>query len=79
MNKSIPWGWVVFGLILFWPIGLILLLKKIHTDKSATLRSGRLVALTSYVLFFLTFMCGSIAHLRDGQRIASSIFKNKNK
>ena len=45
MKKGVGWGWIVFWLIFFWPIGLYLLVKKFSTDKSA-LMSGRTGALS---------------------------------
>ena len=34
-KKSTSWGWIIFWLIIFWPVGLFLLFKKLATDKSA--------------------------------------------
>lgn len=39
-NKSVSWGWVIFWIIVFWPIGLVLIIKKFADDKSA-LMSGK--------------------------------------
>jgi len=49
-RKSMAWGWIIFWLILFWPLGLFFLFKKIHTDRTASLNNGRTVAIVSYVL-----------------------------
>jgi len=48
------WFWVILGLIIFWPIGLILLFKKINDDRTANIKSGGLVALISYVLISIS-------------------------
>lgn len=39
-KKGMGWGWIIFLLIIFWPVGLFLLIKKLATDKSA-LMSGK--------------------------------------
>lgn len=39
-KKGIGWGWIIFLLIIFWPVGLFLLIRKLATDKSA-LMSGK--------------------------------------
>lgn len=39
-NKGTKWGWIIFWLIIFWPVGLHLLVKKLATDQSA-LMSGK--------------------------------------
>jgi len=52
-KRSIPWVVVVLGLIIFWPVGLILLFKKLDSDRSATVNSGKLVAFISYVLILI--------------------------
>lgn len=39
-NKGTKWGWIIFWLIIFWPVGLYLLVKKLATDQSA-LMSGK--------------------------------------
>ena len=44
-QKGTKWGWIVFWLIFFWPAGLLLLFKKLATDKSAMM-SGRTGALS---------------------------------
>jgi hypothetical protein len=52
-KKSITWGWIVFWLILFWPVGIFLLFKKQSTDKSATLKNTKTLIIVSYILIFM--------------------------
>jgi hypothetical protein len=52
-RKTTSWGWIIFWLILFWPIGLLLLVKKLAIDKSATLKSGKGITVASYILMGL--------------------------
>jgi len=49
-KKPTSWGWIIFWLILFWPIGLFLLVKKIAVDKTATINSGKGITIASYIL-----------------------------
>jgi len=44
-KKGTSWGWIIFWLIIFWPIGLFLAIKKLATDKSAMM-SGKTGALS---------------------------------
>ncbi|MDR0405396.1 MAG: PCI domain-containing protein [Clostridiales bacterium] len=46
------WGWIVFWLIIFWPIGLFLLIRKFATDKQA-LMSGKTTALSTIAWFLM--------------------------
>ena len=52
-NKQTPWGWIIFWFILFWPVGLYLLIKRQKSDKSAALKSYKGIIITSYVLMGL--------------------------
>ena len=40
VKSSMSWGWIVFWLIVFWPVGLFLMVKKLANDKSAMM-SGK--------------------------------------
>jgi len=53
-KKSISWGWVIFWLIIFWPIGLFLVIRKLATDKSA-LMSGKTGAISAVAWFLIVF------------------------
>lgn len=44
-KKGTKWGWIIFWLIIFWPVGLFLVIKKLATDKSA-LMSGKTTGLS---------------------------------
>jgi hypothetical protein len=64
-KKSTGWGWIIFWLIIFWPIGLILVIRKLATDKKA-LMSGKTTAL-SVIGWFLTITggLGSLSMVSD--------------
>lgn len=38
-KKNLKWGWIIFWIVIFWPVGIYLLIKKLSSDKSA-LMSG---------------------------------------
>jgi len=52
-KKPVSWGWIIFWFIIFWPVGLILLFKRVAIDKSATLKNDKTVAVISYILMGL--------------------------
>ncbi len=39
-NRPRSWYWVIFWLIIFWPVGLYYLLKKLSSDNSAAISGG---------------------------------------
>lgn len=60
-NKTMSWGLIIFLCIIFWPVGLFFLFKKINADKSATLQSSKKVFIISYVLIAMgvIYLAGS--------------------
>ena len=52
-KKPTSWGWIIFWFILFWPVGLFLLIKRLGVDKSATLKSSKTLMIVSYILMGL--------------------------
>jgi len=50
-KKSLSWFWIVVAFIIFWPIGVALLLYKIHGDRSAIMGGGKTLAKLSLALF----------------------------
>jgi len=49
-GKTMSWGWVIFWLIIFWPVGIFLLIRKIYGEKATTLEKGKMKITISYVL-----------------------------
>ncbi len=49
-SKTMSWGWIIFWFILFWPVGIFFLFKKLSGDKTATLKNSKTVSIISYVL-----------------------------
>ena len=52
-KKPISWIWIIVGFICFWPVGIVLLFIRLTSDKTATLKNSRTVAIISYVLMGL--------------------------
>jgi len=50
VKKPTGWGLIILCFIILWPIGLILLIKRLSVDKTATFQSGRTITIVSYVL-----------------------------
>lgn len=49
-NGSPPWGLVIFLLFIFWPVGVFFLVKKLSTDKKASLSSGRTMMIWGWII-----------------------------
>lgn len=64
-NKGTKWGWIIFWLIIFWPVGLYLLIKKLATDQSA-LMSGKTSTLSAVGWVLIAFgVIGFFTELSD--------------
>jgi hypothetical protein len=68
-----PWALIVIAFILFWPIGIFLLLRRLKTDKSAVLKNSKRVAIISYVLFGLGVMYAIAAVTGEIQMLIMAI------
>lgn len=49
-NTNYSWTTIIIALIIFWPVGLYLLIKKTQTDKQAVMASGKLIKIVGMVL-----------------------------
>lgn len=72
-NKGMSWGWIIFWLIMFWPVGLFFLFKKLNTDKSATLNSGKSLNTISYVLMGMGAIYLIMAFTQDSSMFAAAV------
>jgi len=70
-KKQTAWGWIIFWFILFWPVGLILLIKRQTVDKSATLKSNKGVFIASYILMALGIIYLILAITEDPDLLAA--------
>lgn len=52
-RKSHSWGLVIFLLIIFWPVGIFFLIRKLSIDKKASLTAGRKMTMWGWVVFSL--------------------------
>jgi hypothetical protein len=53
-KKTTSWGWIIFWLIVFWPVGLCLVIKKFATDKKS-LMSGKITSLSTVGWILVAF------------------------
>jgi len=67
MNKQpISWVWVILALVIFWPVGIILLIKRLSSDRNAAFKGSRLLKVMYIVLFAIggfTLLGGSVIGL----------------
>ncbi len=65
-NKSLSWFWVIFWVILFFPIGFYLFIKKLTNDKAALMSSRRgILSIAGWILLVFGII-GFIAGVDDG-------------
>ena len=64
-NKTTSWGWIIFWILIFWPVGVYLLIKKLAVDKSATMKSGNGLTIAAYILMGMGVIC-LLASLSEG-------------
>jgi hypothetical protein len=72
-KKGMAWCWIIISFILFWPLGLFLLLRRIAYDRSLTLNDGKTVAIISYLLIGIGFICLAIAVTDDSGLILPAV------
>ena len=60
-KRSMAWGWVIFWLIIFWPLGLPFLFKKINRDKAVILNGCTRVTVVSIILVIIGIFIFSVA------------------
>jgi len=53
MQRPISWFWVVLTLIIFWPVGLLLLFKRLSADRTATFSCGKRLNGVAVVLIII--------------------------
>ena len=52
-KKPISWVWIILALIIFWPVGLLLLVFRLVSDRSAVMTCGRTLGIVSWILIVL--------------------------
>jgi len=75
-RKTVPWFLIVVAFVVFWPLGVVLLSKKLSEDRGATLKSWRFVLYISYLLAGLSLIFGvaSIFGLVATAYVAATLF-----
>jgi len=75
-SKGISWWIVIIALIVFWPVGLVLLFMKLAKDRSASIAGGKTISIIGWLLsgfgalMFIVFLSDP----EFGMFIASIIF-----
>ena len=72
-RSEIHWGWIVGCLILFWPLGLYLLFRRLSSDRGATFKSGKTIAIVSYGLIAMCFIYLIMAITEDTAMLLAAL------
>ena len=72
-KKPIAWGWVIVCLLVFWPIGLVLLIVKLNVDKNAMLNSGKTAKIVAFIIMAIGVL-GLIETFRRNPYMVDNIF-----
>lgn len=64
-SKSTSWGFVIFVLIIFWPVGLYLVYKKLNETRSLTLKDGKGFRTVGWI-FIVLEICVLIGYVNEG-------------
>jgi len=51
MKPPISWTWIILALVIFWPVGLVLLFKRLSSDRTAVFSCGKNLRTVYIVLF----------------------------
>jgi len=80
-KKKTPWLLIVFCFVIFWPLGVILLIKRLAVDRSATITCGKPLTGLAYILsaigiiyLFVTISQGSGLTVHAALLIAGGIW-----
>ena len=71
-ESSTSWITIIIVLVLFWPVGLILLFKKLSSDRSATFSGGSIITFIGWALFIFGLM-GIIMAFDDPEMVSPGI------
>ena len=72
-KKPISWVWIGLAFFLFWPVGIILMLVRFSSDRSATMTCGKPLRTTSIILFSLGALLLIIGITDDYEFISPAI------
>lgn len=78
-KKTYSWAPIIIFMIFFWPVGIILLIRKMKNERSAMLKNGKTVfgigifLAVMAVLYLITYSSGSLT-TTDGQPYTLSSF-----
>lgn len=75
-NSLYSWPVIFFVTVIFWPIGILLILKRVSMDKKAAMACGKLISILGYGMFLFAVI-GFICCIGDGldtDILAAAIF-----
>lgn len=52
-KKGLPWAIIIVVLIVFWPVGIYLVYRKLTNDKQAALKTGKVINIIGWVLLVM--------------------------
>ena len=53
VKKPIHWAWIIIALIIFWPLGLFLLFRRVTNDRSAVLKGTGFITFIAIMLLLV--------------------------
>lgn len=63
MKTKKSWGWIIFWIIVFWPIGIYLLFKRLGNDRSALMSENSNILTISGIILALFAVLGFFGNL----------------
>jgi hypothetical protein len=66
VETGVGWVAVAVMMVIFWPIGLFLLVRKLHKDKAATFNSGKPTAALGWILLVIGALGFLVSLSADG-------------
>lgn len=72
-ESGIPWSIVVVGFVIFWPLGLLLLILKVRSDLKATMVASGILKVLAWILIALIGAFLTAALFEAGFRVNSVV------
>lgn len=73
-KKTIGWGWIIFWLIVFSPVGMFMLISKVANDKSVLI-SGKTRAISTVAWFFIIIgVLGMLTNSKENPALTNVMF-----
>ena len=61
-KRPISWVWIILAFIFFWPVGIVLLIIRLNSDRTAAMRCGKALGVVSIIviIFGVFLMLGDL-------------------